>query len=161
MKPGSVVEALDEGKDIALGLGAGLVVAMMNEFGLQAVEEAFHRGIIIAIGLAAHRCDHASSAECVAVGSCGIVDAAIGVVDQSVLWPLLLDRHRQRRGCEFDLHMISHGPADDLSAEEIHDGRQVQPTLRGRDVGDIGEPDPVRGWAVKSRAIRFGAIGRS
>ena len=35
--------------------------------------------------------------------------AAIGVVDQSFLRPLLLDGHRQRRGCEFDLHIIPHG----------------------------------------------------
>ena len=40
MEPGSIVEALDEGKDIALGLGAGVVVAMMNELGLQGMEEA-------------------------------------------------------------------------------------------------------------------------
>lgn len=33
-----------------------------------------------------------------------------------------------------------------FSAEEIHDGRQMQPRLRGRDVGDIGEPDPVPSW---------------
>jgi len=87
--------------------------------------------------------------------------AAIGVVDQSGLRPLLLDGHRQRRGCEFDLHVIPHGPADDLSTEEIHDGRQIQPALRGRDVGDIGEPNAVRGFRCESRAIRFGAIGRS
>lgn len=41
--------------------------------------------------------------------------------------------------------MIAHGPADDLSAEEVHDGCQIQPPLCGRDVGDISEPDPVWG----------------
>lgn len=56
---------------------------------------------------------------------------AIGVVDQSGLRTLLLDGHRQCRGSEFDLHMIAHGPADNLPAEEIHDGRQIQPPLRG------------------------------
>jgi hypothetical protein len=40
MEPCSVIEALDEGEDITLGVGAGLVVAMMNEFGLQGMEEA-------------------------------------------------------------------------------------------------------------------------
>ena len=68
MEPGSVVEALDEGEDIALGLGAGLVVAMMNELGLQGMEEALHRGIVIAIGLAAHRCGDAGAGESVAIG---------------------------------------------------------------------------------------------
>jgi hypothetical protein len=35
MEPYSVVEAFDEGEDIALSLGARLVVAMMNELSLQ------------------------------------------------------------------------------------------------------------------------------
>src|SRR4051812_39567499 len=68
------------------------------------------------------------------------------MMDQSCTGLPLADRHRQRGGCEFDLHMIPHGPTDDLPAEEIHDGRQIQPPLRGRNVGDIGEPDPVRGF---------------
>jgi len=71
------------------------------------------------------------------------------VVDQSGLPPLLLDGYRQRRGRQFNLHVILHGPTDDLPAEEIHDGIQIQPALRGRDVGDVGEPDPVRGWGRK------------
>ncbi len=54
MEAGSVVEALDEGEDIALGLGAGIVVAMMDQLGFQGMEEALHRGIVVAIGLAAH-----------------------------------------------------------------------------------------------------------
>lgn len=31
MESGSIVEALDESKEVALGLGAGLVLAMMDE----------------------------------------------------------------------------------------------------------------------------------
>jgi hypothetical protein len=56
MESGSIVEAFDEGEDITLGFGAGLVLAMMNELGLQGMEEALHRGIVVAVGFAAHRC---------------------------------------------------------------------------------------------------------
>src|SRR3954454_13183603 len=52
MAPGSIVVAFDVGKDIAFGLFLGGVVLMMNEFCLQGVEEALHRGVVIAIGLA-------------------------------------------------------------------------------------------------------------
>lgn len=68
MEPGSVVKDLDEGEDIALGFGAGLVIAMMDELGLQGMEEAFHRGVVVAIGLAAHRCGDAGARESVAIG---------------------------------------------------------------------------------------------
>jgi len=40
--------------------------------------------------------------------------------------------------------MIRHRPADDPAAVQIHDGGQIEPALIGLDVGDIGEPDPVR-----------------
>jgi hypothetical protein len=73
MKHCPVVEALDEGEDIALGLGAGLVVPMMNEFGLQGMEEALHRGIVVAIGFAAHRWGDAGAGEGVAIGVRGIL----------------------------------------------------------------------------------------
>src|SRR3984893_14578413 len=40
--------------------------------------------------------------------------------------------------------MIAHRPADDLAAVQVHDGGQIEPALIGLDVGDVGEPDPVR-----------------
>src|SRR6266550_5038773 len=40
--------------------------------------------------------------------------------------------------------MICHRPTDDFAAVEIHDGGQIKPALIGLDVGDVGEPDPVR-----------------
>src|SRR5258708_29557139 len=40
--------------------------------------------------------------------------------------------------------MIRHRPADDLAAVEVHDRGQIKPALISLDVGDVGEPDPVR-----------------
>lgn len=60
MESGSVVEALDEGEDIALGLGTGFVLTMMNELDFEGVEETLHRSIVVAVGLAAHRCGDVS-----------------------------------------------------------------------------------------------------
>src|ERR1700738_3111741 len=40
--------------------------------------------------------------------------------------------------------MIFHRPADDPAAVQVHDGGQIEPSLIGLDVGDVGEPDPVR-----------------
>lgn len=41
-------------------------------------------------------------------------------------------------------HMIAQGPTDDLARRQIKDRLQRQPALAGSDVGDIGQPDPVR-----------------
>src|SRR5207302_6416778 len=52
--------------------------------------------------------------------------------------------------------MIAHRPADDLSAVQIHHGGQIEPALIGLDVGDVGEPNPVRrgGYEVALEQIR-------
>jgi hypothetical protein len=43
-------------------------VAVMDELGLQGVEEALHRGVVVAIGLAAHRCGDGGARESIAIG---------------------------------------------------------------------------------------------
>src|ERR1700694_1895357 len=52
--------------------------------------------------------------------------------------------------------MIAHRPADDLAAVQVHDGGQIEPALIGLDVGDVGEPDPVRrgGGEVSLEQVR-------
>src|SRR4249919_1736985 len=64
--------------------------------------------------------------------------------------------------------MIRHRPADDLAAVEVHDCGQIEPSLIGLDVGDVGEPDPVRrgGDEVPIEQVRgdrevVTAVGRS
>src|SRR6202023_1095130 len=52
--------------------------------------------------------------------------------------------------------MIRHRPADDLAAVEVHDRGQIKPALISLDVGDVGEPDPVRrgGYEVALEQVR-------
>jgi hypothetical protein len=51
-----------------------------------------------------------------------------------------------------------HRPAHDLATVEVHDGGQIEPSLIGPDIGDIGEPDPVRrgGGEVAVEQVRGG-----
>lgn len=62
-----IVEALDVGEDVALCFMAGLILAVMDQFSLERVEEAFHRGIVVAVGSAAHRGPEASGLQRLAV----------------------------------------------------------------------------------------------
>ena len=41
----------------------------MDELGLQGREEALHRGVVEAIGLATHRCGYAGARQSVAIGT--------------------------------------------------------------------------------------------
>src|SRR3954471_11006248 len=79
-----------------------------------------------------------------------------------------LDGHDQGADAQLGPEVVGHGPADDLARGPVLDRGQIQEALLGRDVGDVGQPDPGlrrgRLWsglsAVKFRASRFGATGR-
>ena len=64
-------------------------------------------------------------------------------MDESCGWTSSLDCHGQRGDCEFGAQVIAHGPADHFAGEQVEDHGQVEPTLAGRDVGDIGQPDLI------------------
>src|SRR3981189_348403 len=67
------------------------------------------------------------------------------MVDQAGTRPLC----RKGRQWQFGAQMIRHRPANDLAAVEVHDRSQIKPALISLDVGDVGEPDPVRGGGAE------------
>src|SRR5580700_970437 len=128
----------------------------MDEFGFERVEEALHRGIVVAVGLAAHRGPEAGRLHQLAILRRGILNAAVGMVDQAGARPLRRDGHPQGRQWQFSAQMVLHCPAHDAAAVEVKNGGQIEPSLIGLDVGDVGEPDPVRrsGGEVAVEQIR-------
>src|SRR6202022_2796360 len=58
--PSSIVEAFNVGKDITCCLLPCCILPVMDQLGFERVKEALHRGIVIAIALAAHRGPEAS-----------------------------------------------------------------------------------------------------
>src|SRR6516164_3306909 len=81
----SIVEAFDVGKDIPCGFCPCCIVPVVDELGLERVKEALHRSIVIAVSLAAHRRSEAGGLHQLAVICRGILNAAIGMVDQAKL----------------------------------------------------------------------------
>jgi hypothetical protein len=65
------------------------------------------------------------------------------VVDQATRWPAPLQADDERSDAEFGPEVISHRPADNLPRGQILDRREIQKSLAGRDIGDIGQPDGV------------------
>ena len=54
-------------------------------------------------------------------------------------------RHVQRVEDQFGAQMVGHRPPHHPAAEHIEYDGQVQESRRGRDVGDVGHPQSVRG----------------
>ena len=81
----------------------------------------------------------AASAE----GQRGVLATLIGVMDDRDR-PPLVHGHLQRLDHQRGAKMPRHGPTDDAPAEHVEDDGQVQEAGQGRDVGDVGDPEPVR-----------------
>jgi len=64
------------------------IAAVLDKFSFERVEEALHRGIVVAVGLAAHRDLKAGGLRHLAVVPRGILNASIGMVDQAGARPL-------------------------------------------------------------------------
>jgi len=52
--------------------------------------------------------------------------------------------HHQCGERQLGSHMVAHRPAHDLAGRQVEHGGQIQLAFTGRDIGDVGEPDPVR-----------------
>jgi hypothetical protein len=71
--------------------------------------------------------------------------------------PLPLGGHEEGGRGELCAQVVAHGPPHDLAARQVEHSRQVPPALAGRHVGDVGEPDLVRG---RGREALLQEVGR-
>ena len=71
--------------------------------------------------------------------------------------PTLAEGHVQGVQNQLGSQMVRHRPTDDPAAPDIHDDRQVEEARRGRDIGDIRDPQPV--WTVRLE-VAVDQIGR-
>lgn len=58
--------------------------------------------------------------------------------------------------CKLSMHPLVHCPPDDLTGIQNHDDRQIQPALKGPNIGDIVWPDLIRGINVKVAVEHIG-----
>src|SRR4051794_38354210 len=83
MQPAPVIEALDVIEDHAACLRAGVQGEVVEPFGLEQMEEALDRRIVVAIARAAHAADDAVAVEEVLVLGARIGTAAIAVMHEA------------------------------------------------------------------------------
>ena len=158
MQAAGIVEALDVAEQVPSGFGPGGVDPVMDPLGLEGVEEAFHGRVVPAVALAAHRGRDPRPGEGQPIGLGGVLDAAVGMMDQPWRGPLTLGGHVQRVECDLGMQGLAHRPADDLAGVQVEDRGQVQPAFAGRDVRSASQIW-FGDWVVKLRPSLLGAIG--
>ena len=78
----AIVEDFDVIEDLGAGLIAGGELLSVNGFYFEGAPEAFHGGVVVAVGFAAHGGDATGLGEGGPVVGAGVLDAAIGMAQQ-------------------------------------------------------------------------------
>ena len=82
----TVIKGLDVIEDLGFGEGTSWEGGAVNEFKFEGAPEAFHRGIVVTVGLAAHGRNQARMGEGLAVVCAGVLDPSVGVTNQIGWW---------------------------------------------------------------------------
>ena len=111
-------------------------------------------------GLAAHRATHAVAGEQTTIGK------ELRYRPPRSEWcsrpgrgPPRGDRHAQCAEGEFPGDPLIHRPAHDTTGEHVEDDREIKPTLGGRNIRDVRQPDTIRADAVNRRPRRLEPAG--
>src|SRR3954452_5473318 len=89
--------------------GRVIMVARFDRFALQRRPEAFHRHVVPAIALAAHRAEHAVLPEAPAVRLRGVLHAAVRMLHQARCRAAPGHGHVERGEREFVVEVVGHG----------------------------------------------------
>ena len=108
---------------------------------LEGFHEALGLGVVIWVCDAAHADGNRPRQQPRNIVVAGVLDAAVGVVDQTVRHRVASSqRHVERLGREPRLEMIVERPANHLAAERIEDDGRVDEGFAEPDIGDVGDP---------------------
>ena len=120
-----IVPALDPTEEFGLRFGAISEGRPVEQFALEAGEEALGHGVGVAISDGTHRERDSCVSAALPEGQGSVLAALIGVMDH-LLRPALGDRHLQRTDHELCRERGIHGPADDSPTEHVKDDGQVE-----------------------------------
>jgi hypothetical protein len=71
--------------------------------------------------------------------------AAIGMMKQAGTGATLVNRHPKRVDRQVLWHGFTHRPADNPPRKQVENHGHIEPAFRCRNIGDVGQPDLVRG----------------
>ena len=69
------------------------------------------------------------------------------------------DRHHESVGDELGCHRGAHRPANHTPGEQIDDGRDIEPALRGPDIREVSDPFAVGSGGFKAAIENVGSDG--
>ena len=151
-----IIEDLNVLEDIPCRVFTGDVVPRVHEFTLERPEEALHTGVVPAVPSPRHAGGDAVSGEQQLVTRGGILAAAIRMVQEPSPWVPVRQRHGEGLLGQLHGQSVAPRPADHGARVEVEHHGEVEPALRGPDVGDVPGPHPV--WLLNRELAREGVF---
>lgn len=143
--PAPIVEDLDVVKDAGLGCLSSCIALMMGKFRFEQREEALHGCIIVAVTDTTHADVDLVLGQEPLIVAAGVLATPIRMVQELLCSDgATTKRHGQRLLTQIIGHPCVHGPANDATGKEIHDGGQVEPAFSRGHIRDIRQPDLIR-----------------
>ena len=140
---------------------------MVDALDFEGVEEALHRSVVETVAAAAHRGGYSRGGKDLAIRVGCVLHATIRVLDEPRGRALALDGHTERFNGDPGMQGLAHRPAHDLAGMHVDQRGEVEPALASGDVGQIREPDLVRGGRrevppdpVRGDRVGVTAVGR-
>ncbi len=138
-----IIEHFDVLNDVLCRFVPCTVLTMSDELAFQCAEEAFDTRVVPAVPPTRQAAGHTVCREQLLVCRGGILAARFNGA-ATRLGAAMADRHRQRLLREVTGEPSLQRPADHSAGVEIKDDREIEPALRGPEIGDVPGPHPVR-----------------
>ena len=119
-----VVEAFDVGEDRKLGFIARRPRPTVEELGLERGHERLCGGVVVGISDRSHRRNDAGLLQTTTEGQARVLRSVVGMVDQAMRWPTVVNRHVERVEHQLGAEVSRHRPPDDPVREQIEDERE-------------------------------------
>ena len=150
MQPLGIVDFVDEAADLGLGMGQVAIGSAIDFLLFEGFHEALRLGVVVGAGDPAHARLDVMRRQPLDVVGAGILDAAVGVVDQAGRCDLAFgERHVEGRDGEFGAQVIGQCPAYDPSTEGIQDNSEIDEAFTETDIGDVRHPELVDGSGLQ------------
>src|SRR6516165_9095081 len=149
MSPLAVVEQFDIFEQLVAGLSSGTPPALTDQFNFERGKKTFRHRVVPAVAFTAHATLDAVNRQQLLILVAGVLAAAIRVMQQTLRRLAVLQGHLQGVQRDAAFEPFTQRPADHATREQIEDDRQVQPTLQGPDIGNVGDPAAVEGGHCK------------
>lgn len=120
-----------------------------EEFCFQGVEERFHRGVVGGLSRSVHAGDNPMRVQQVTEEEASVLDAPVGVEDESGRWAPPCDGGLHGAPRQIDRPAVAECPADHLARIQIQDDGEILPFTLHRQIRDVAGPLLVRPlWAA-------------